>query len=1028
MAKRIKFALCLVCALSIAAVCLDRISTSAQKKLVDFKRDIEPIFVANCNACHSAKKASGQLRLDSKAPAMKGGINGAAIVPGKSKDSRLLQRILGEGGEKQMPLGGDPLTAAQIELIRNWIDQGAVWPEVAGAVAQDTEIPKHWAFVAPRRPAVPAATREGWARTPIDNFILAQLKSQGLEPSAEADKVTLIRRLSLDLLGLPPTPAEVDAFVNDASPDAYDKLVERLLANPHYGERWGRWWLDAARYADTNGFEKDRARSIWPYRDWVIKAFNIDMPFDQFTVEQLGGDLLPNPTLDQRVATGFLRNSMLNQEGGVDPEQFRVEGLIDRVDAVGKAFLGLTVACAQCHTHKFDPIKHEEYYRFYAFLNNDEEPEIEVPDETLLKKRAGILAKVAKVEDEAIAKDTGLTARMQAWEEKTRRYDVKWTPIKDSEIYAAFGVKFDRREDGSFTAKGDNATTNNYIVKAKTDLKKITGIRIELMTDPNLPRTGPGRAPDGSFYFSEFSFETATAEKPDALEKVPLAKASADFELPEFPAANVIDGNFKSHWSSDAGPVQRNQSRQFVIELKTPVVPGPNTILNFQLAQKRDDTIDSDQRQPNIGRFRLSVTDASKPEVELGSVETQKLLAIPVKQRTDEQKRAIFDYYRTIDPALAETDRKIDELMREWPYGPTTLALAPRDTKRETHLFKRGDWKRPGELVTPGVPAFLHPMPKGAPANRLGLAKWIIDRNNPLTARVIVNRIWQQYFGQGLVATPEDLGTRCELPSHPALLDWMAVEFMEKGWSIKNMHRLIVRSAVYRQTSNVTPKLLEKDAYNRWLARAPRHRVDAEIVRDIALSVGGLLSPKIGGPSVFPPLPLGVMDLAYAGFKWEIATGEDRFRRGMYTFWKRSVPYPSMSAFDQPNGDFSCTRRMQSNTPLQALTTLNDVSFMEAAQGLALRLWKEGGVDDRSKIIYGFRLCTGRKPDDFELKKLTALLDDQKKVFVGDTAASVYVTSMDLKAIPEGVDLTKVAPWTMVSRVLLNLDETITRE
>jgi hypothetical protein len=845
----------------------------------------------------------------------------------------------------------------------------------------------------------------------------------------------------------------VDEFVADAAPDAYEKLVERLLASPHYGERWGRWWLDAARYADTNGFEKDRARSIWPYRDWVIDAFNRDLPFDQFTIEQLAGDLLPQPRLDQRIATGFLRNSMLNQEGGVDPEQFRVEGLIDRVDAIGKAFLGLTVNCAQCHTHKFDPIKHEEYYRFYAFLNNDDEPEIEVPDEKIVKKREEILSAIAKIEDELIAKDADLPRRQAVWEERVRNHDVRWTPLAGGEIHAAFGVKFDTREDGSFIAKGDNATTNNYIVKVKTDLKRITGFRVELLTDPNLPRTGPGRAPDGSFYFSEFSVEATPSGKPDAFEKIALAGVTADFELPEFPAKNVMDGNPKTHWWSDAGPGRRNQSRRMVFESKSAVGYEAGAMLRFQLAQKYDDKIDSDQRQPNIGRFRLSVTDAPNPKADPLPARVRALLAIPAGQRTPQQRREVFDFYRTTDAAFAEANKKIDELMKEWPYGPVTLALAARETPRETRLFKRGDWKRPGDAVTPGTPAALPPMPAGAPPNRLGLAQWIVARGNPLTARVIVNRIWQQYFGQGLVSTPEDFGTRCELPSHPELLDWLAVEFMTPtwgardkgtrgqgdkgtggqgdkgmGWSIKQLHRLIVHSAVYRQSSKVTPKLLEADPYNILLARAPRLRVEAEVVRDIALAAAGLLNRKIGGPSVFPPLPAGVMDLAYAGFKWENATGEDRYRRGMYTFWKRSVPYPAMTAFDQPNGEFSCTRRVSSNTPLQALTTLNDVTFMEAAQALALRVWREGGADDRARMIYAFRLCTARTPDEFELKKLLELLDDQKKVFAGQTAAAVYVTAMDLSRIPEGLDLHQVAPWTMVARVLLNLDETITRE
>ncbi len=993
---------------------------SPQQERVDFRKQIEPIFQQSCYHCHAGNGAMAGLRLDARASAMK------VIVPGHSQSSRLLHRLLGQGGEPRMPLGGQPLAPAQIALIRRWIEEGADWPEPD---AKQSLSSRHWAFVAPARPPLPAVKNQAWARNPIDYFILAELEKRGLTPSPEAPKETLIRRLSLDLTGLPPTIEEIDNFVNDKSPEAYERLVERLLASPHYGERWGRWWLDVARYADTNGFEKDRSRSIWPYRDWVIKAFNHDLPFDQFTIEQLAGDLLPNPTLEQRVATGFLRNSMLNEEGGVDPEQFRVEGIIDRVDTIGKAFLGLTINCAQCHAHKFDPISQKEYYQFYAFLNSDDEPEIEVPSEEVLKKRREILAQVSQIEDELTAKDADLPKRMAAWEERVRKYEDKWVVLVGAETFAAFGTKFDRLEDGSYLAKGDNSTNNNYLVKAKTHLKNITGFRVEFLTDPNLPRRGPGRAPDGSFFFTEFSVEAAPLDKPEAAKKVEWADVVADFSLPDFPAKNVIDGNLKTHWSSDAGPGRRNQNRQFLFIPQKAIGFEKGTLLTFQLAQKADEMINVMLGgKPNIGRFRLSVTTDEQPQLDPVPAPLRQLLSIPPGQRTREQQREVFSFYRTLDPACAEANKKIDQLMKDWPYGVTTLALMARPRPRETRIFKRGDWKNPAEVVTPGTPSALHPFPQDAPLNRLGLARWIVDKSNPLTPRVIVNRIWQQYFGQGLVTTPEDFGSRCEMPSHPELLDWLACEFRDRGWSFKHIHRLIVNSALYRQSSKVTPALLEVDPTNRFLARAPRLRVEAEIIRDIALSASGLLSKKIGGPSVFPPLPDGVMALAYGGFKWEPSSGEDRYRRGMYTFWKRSVPYPGMAVFDAPNADFACTRRVRSNTPLQALTTLNDTVFMEAAQALAFRVWKAGGGDDRSKMIYAFRLCTGRKPDAFELQRLMAFLQEQQRYFDGRTAAAVYVSATDLNKIPEEFDLHKVAPWVMVARLLLNLDETITKE
>ena len=1029
MTQRIKLVICLVAAICALALSFNFASEASQAK-VDFNRDIAPIFAANCAQCHGAKKASAQLRLDAKAAAMKGGVSGAAIIPGNSKDSRLMHRLLGLNEEARMPMGGQ-LKPEQIELIKRWIDEGAVWPDSGTAGQRDsgTEVPKHWAFVAPARTALPSVKNSTWVKNPVDNFILAEIEKRGLMPSPEASKETLIRRLSLDLTGLPPSLKEIDAFLADTSPQAYEKLVDRLLASPHYGERWGRWWLDAARYADTNGFEKDLPRSIWPYRDWVIKAFNEDKPFDQFTIEQLAGDLLPNPTLDQRVATGFLRNSMLNQEGGVDPEQFRVEGLIDRVDAVGKAFLGLTINCAQCHNHKFDPIAQKEYYSFYAFLNSDDEPEIEVPDAKITTKRQEILSKVAKVENDLMAKTSDLPSRLAKWEQDAKQNQIEWTPLTDGEIFAAFGVKFDKLEDGSFIAKGDNSTSNNYKITARTKLKNITGFRLEFMTDGVLPRGGPGRAPDGSFFVSEFSVEAAPTDKLTAIATVPLTNATTDFERADFPVKNVIDGNMKTHWNSDAGNVRRNQDRKMVFAVTAPVGFDGGTTFNFQLAQKSDETVKIGNVMPNIGRFRISITTAANPKADPLPTAVRRLLSVPADKRTQEEKHQIFSYFRTTVAEFDEANKQIDDLMKEWPYGATTLALASRGIQRETHIFRRGDWKRPAEAVSPGTPAMLHAFPADAPRNRLGLARWIVAKENPLTARVIVNRIWQSYFGVGLVTTPEDFGARCQRPSHPELLDWLAVEFMQNGWSIKHIHKLIVNSAMYRQSSKLTPKLVEADPTNVLLARSPRLRVESETVRDIVLTASGLLSRKIGGPSVYPPIPDGVLSLGYgAQMPWPTATGEDRYRRAMYTFWKRSVPYPSMIVFDQPNGDFSCTRRVRSNTPLQALTSLNDTMFMEAAQGLALRTFREGGASDAEKVAYAFRLSTGRKPTELETKRLLSLLADQQKLFEGKTAAAVYVSSPDTNKLPEDIDLTKLAPWTMVARVMLNLDETITKE
>jgi hypothetical protein len=563
-----------------------------------------------------------------------------------------------------------------------------------------------------------------------------------------------------------------------------------------------------------------------------------------------------------------------------------------------------------------------------------------------------------------------------------------------------------------------------YSITVKTPLKGITAFRLEALTDPNLPRNGPGRSKNGNFVLQEFMVVAAPLEKPEATNMVILQNATADFSQPGFSVTNAIDGVMTNGWAIDAGPGRVNQERKAVFETKEPIGFDGGSLLTFHLVQKQGQAL-------TLGRLRLSAT-TTPPPVRADPLPSnlRRIISKPTNQRSNEEEHALMSYYISIDPKFSEVRKQIEELMNGWPYGAPTLALAQRsENARTTAVFKRGDWRKPGEAVKPGVPAILNPLPKEDSPNRLTLAKWLVDRNNPLMARVTANRIWLAYFGQGLVSTPEDFGTRSDPASHPELLDWLACEFMDKGWSTKAMHRLIVGSATYRQSSKVTPVLYERDPYNRLLARGPRNRVDAEIVRDVALSAAGLLSKKIGGPSVYPPIPEGVLSLAYGGgYKWETSTGENRYRRGMYTFWKRTVPYPGMSIFDAPNADFSCVRRVNSNTPLQALTTLNDTVFQEAAQALALRVWKNGGPNDRERAIYAFRLCTGRVPKPSELKPLLDLVQEQLNYFENRTAAAVQVSAPDVKNPPPDVNLHKVAAWSVVARVLLNLDETITKE
>jgi hypothetical protein len=1005
---------------------------------VDFVKDVQPILSQRCYECHGAKKQSGELRWDAKSAALKGGEHGAPIVPGKSAESLVIQMVSGQkGADMLMPAKGEPLTKEQIGVLRAWIDQGAVWPDEASVKLVEPK--DHWSFKAPARPTVPKSkllSSKSAGANPIDAFIAAQLEKEGLKFSPEADRITLLRRLSLDLTGLPPTPKEVDDFVADKSPDAYQKLVERLLASPHYGERWGRHWLDAARYADSNGFEKDNTRSIWPYRDWVINAVNRDLPFDQFTIEQLAGDLLPKPTLEQKIATGFLRNSMLNQEGGIEPEQFRTEAMIDRMDAVGRAWLGLTIACAQCHNHKFDPLAQKEYFQLYAFLNNDDEPFLEVPTAEQQKKRDDLRTKIRTAEDKAMKSVTNLAERMAAWEAESSGATGEWSVLQPVEWHN-FATKYEKQPDGSFLGGGD--LQRGAVIRLWVDAPptNITGFQLEVLMHPNLAYGGPGLMGKGGWLLKEFVCEAYALTNASVTNKIRFRRALADVEAPGFSITNAIDGKTdKGGWTASTLPVLKNKEHRAVFECADPIPEFPGgTRLQITMYQKEDKESGLDCY--SFGRFRVSFTTNAGPlRVDPFTKQQRAILAIAPEQRTAEQQREMFNLFRWQDSSFAKMNAQIDNAWTNWPYVPTTLALQQRAEPRDTRIFRRGDWQRLGDEVQPEVPKILHSFPADAPRNRLGFAQWLVDRRSPTTARVIANRVWQAYFGQGLFTTPEDIGTRCELPSHPELLDWLAVEFMEPTvktsstltpWSLKHLHRLIVTSQTYKQSSRVTPDALARDAYNKWLARGARFRVESEIIQDIALSASGLLNPKIGGPSVRPPIPASVGDTVYGGFSWPESTGEDRYRRGMYTFWKRALPFPSMLSFDAPTADSSCTRRTRSNTPLQALTTLNEKTFVEAAQAMGLRVYREGGNDERSRATYAFRLGTGRTPSERELNSLVKFYEEQYRYFEDRTLDALKVGSASTN-YPPNVNLHKVAAWAMVSRAVLNLDETITKE
>jgi mono/diheme cytochrome c family protein len=1025
-----------------AAVAADAPATAAA---IDFNRDIRPILSDNCFTCHGpdGENRKGGLRLDVRADALKPAKSGAAaIVAGKPAQSELIKRVvLSADDDDVMPpekANKKPLSAGQVDLLKRWVAQGASYQG-------------HWAFTPPVRPALPGVKDEKWVRTPIDRFVLAKLEAERLSPSPEAQRATLLRRLYLDLLGLPPTVEQVDAFLADESPDAYAKQVEKLLASPHYGERWGRHWLDAARYADSDGFEKDKSRQVWFYRDYVINAFNCDLPYDQFLVEQLAGDLLPNATQDQVVATGFLRNSMINEEGGVDPEQFRMDAMFDRMDAVGKAMLGLTIQCAQCHTHKYDPITHEEYYRLFAFLNNDHEAQrvVYAPDEQM--RVAELTRQMREIEARLRGQTPDWQARMESWEEQVKRDQPEWT-VLELENLGDNSQRYLPQPDGSILAQGYAPTKFRGSFKAATKLKNVTALRLEYLTDPNLPCGGPGRSFKGTCALTDVKVDALPADGKAKPERLKIVEATSDINPPEAPLepnyddrsnvkrvtgpiAYAIDGDDKTAWGIDAGPGRRNQERKAVFRFEKPATADAGVTLKIDLVQNHGGWNSDDHMNHNLGRFRVSATSAENAKADPLPKRVRDLLAIPRGQRTPAQTAAVFSYWRTTVPQFKAANDQIEALWKQWPEGSTSLTLMPREGGRETHLLARGDWLKPAKPVTAGVPAFLNPLPEGAPANRLTLAKWLVDPKAPTTARVFVNRVWQAYFGLGIVGTSEDFGVQSEQPSHPELLDWLAVEFMERGWSVKHLHRLIVNSATYRQSSRVSKELYAKDPYNRLLARAPRLRVEGEIVRDIALAASGLLNPKVGGRSVMPPAPAFLFQppASYAPFPWVDETGPEKYRRALYTFRRRSTPYPVLQTFDVPNADQSCVRRLRSNSPLQALASLNEPMFVEAARALAKVTLEQGGKSDDDRLAYAFRRVTARPPTDAERQVLAALLDKQRRRFADGWLNPAELTTGADKAVPaadapKGASPTQWAAYTVVARVLLNLDETITKE
>jgi hypothetical protein len=834
------------------------------ERQVDFSKDIEPILGSRCLLCHGASQQMKGLRLDNRQDALRGGESGKVILPGDSAASKLIHLVGAVNPDRVMPPAGNRLTAAEVGTLRAWIDQGAEWALDDPAAAKQTTVAEesgHWSFRPLRRPPRPSVGKNGWAQNAIDSFVLARLEKEGIEPSPEADKATLIRRLSLDLIGLPPSATEVTSFLKDDRPEAYEHLVDQLLNSPHYGERWARYWLDLARYSDSDGYRQDDFRPhAWRYRHWVIEAFNRDMPFDQFTIEQIAGDVLPGSTTEQKVATGFHRNTPSNREGGTDMNQFRFEQVINRTNAVGTVWLGLTAGCAQCHDHKFDPLSQKEYYQLFAFFNDAEETNIDAPlpgelgpylqeADPYRRKRLALLEKY-RVPD-----------RQPFWEKKM----------------------------------------------------------LEAMANP---------------------------------------------------------GKWQN-WDKAAGTLR-------------------------------------------VGDMH--------PVYGMG----EKILRSPPARRSEKEAKILTDHYvryssQVVPKKVYEEELNFDQLLEElkaldaaFPALSQAQTIATEKKPRQTHLYVRGNFKNLGAPVEPGMPGFLHPSPDRPQPPRLRLAKWIVSEDNPLTSRVVTNRFWQELFGRGIVSTSEDFGTQGSKPSHPELLDWLAAEFRDTGWSMKHLVKTIVLSATYRQVSRPRPDLQVRDPNNVLLASQSRTRLSAELIWDSALAVSGLLNPAVGGKSVRPPRPKAVQKRG----SWVESTGPDRYRRGLYIQYQRMSPYPFMTNFDMPPGYTPACHRGRSNTPLQALNLLNDPVFYEAARALAVRILTESSEDSQDRLNHAFQLCLARTPDREELQWLGEAIQQQTEILKKEPDLAHATLSFELP----GIKPIDAAAWVGASRVLLNLDEFITRE
>lgn len=1155
-------------------------------KGIDFNRDIRPILSDNCFACHGPddQTRKGKLRLDTREDAFKAAKSGDfAIVPKDVKNSQLIARVTTKDEDEVMPpvKSGKKLTPAQVDLLKRWIAEGAPWQT-------------HWAYEPAKRPAIPEVKNKKWPKNEIDYFVLQRLEKEKLKPSPEADKVALVRRATFDLTGLPPSTDEIDAFLADRSPQAYEKVVDRLLASPRFGEHQARFWLDAARYADSHGYHIDSERSMWKWRDWVINSFNKNMPFDQFTVEQIAGDLLPEATVDQKIGSGYVRANMSTGEGGAIVEEYQAKYTFDRVETTSTIWMGLTMTCARCHTHKYDPILHKEYFGLYAIFNNlnesvmdgnrpNPDPFLKVPSPEQKEREAELKTLLADGRKQLEAPMPELDARQPKWESEWRKkLSEGWTVLKPESVSSTNGTEFTVKDDSTVLAGGANPPKDIYEVKVPVTAGNLAAVKLEALPHESLPQKGSGRADDGNFRLSEFEAEVVYADTNVKPSKIRFNLALADSARTGNEAGLAIDGKAETGWQADtngltdphailflsAGSVTIKTNATLVARLKFEASTSKRGIGQFRLSAAQDEQLVQLLAPPKtepwqvVGPFKTENTQqgftnvyapekgvdlkksytgvrdeikwSAKPDFQDGKanllvqdlhgvhgayylyrtmnlsterkvefsiraddpfkfwVNGKQVAERGVKEKTGEGTRkvsvalkkgenkillkvvttqgaAYFTFKDDIEdsesipsdvaamfaaagkftPEQAKKIRSVYRRMHSGEYKemfdnvekwkeendaiekaiPTTMVAREMDKPRDTFMLIRGEYDKKGDKVGPGVPGILPPWPSGQPTNRLGFARWLLMPEHPLTARVTVNRFWQQYFGNGLVKTTEDFGVQGENPSHPELLDWLATEFIRTGWDMKQLHKAIVMSATYRQSSKVTPELLSKDPENRLLARGARFRVDGEVVRDTAMFVSGLLVERVGGKAVRPYQPPGLWEAVSFNNsqKYVPDAGEGQHRRSLYTFWKRQSPPPNMLIFDAPTREYCVVKRPRTNTPLQALALLNDPQVVEASRAFAQRMMTEGGKDAAERIAYGFRLATGRKITRDETKVLQEIFNQQLADYRKDTDAAEKLLSVGAFKANAGLDRPELAAWTMVANTLLNLDETITK-